>query len=182
MSGECQYRRLVLKKAADGGIKISQVISEIADECWLTDDENAEMLPSGEQTVVADRAHCSKTYLKQAALVNVPLPRHARRAERRGEWGLPARAIRGIAIEQPHRSSLLMQSADDVLFRISRAHQRSSLPLGRTLAHVGGNSRWQVSRIRHLRSLSSSNHRFRCMPRPLYDTVRETHAPRLEAR
>lgn len=60
----------VLRKAAGGEVKISSVIEELAEEFSLSDDEKAELLPSGKQTVVANRIHWAKTYLKQAGLVD----------------------------------------------------------------------------------------------------------------
>lgn len=59
----------VLRKAANGEVKISTVIDELSDEFGLTEDEKAELLPSGKQTIVANRIHWAKTYLKQAGLV-----------------------------------------------------------------------------------------------------------------
>lgn len=60
----------VLKKAASGEVKISKVIEELSDEFQLTEDEKAELLPSGKQTIIANRTHWAKTYLKQAGLVD----------------------------------------------------------------------------------------------------------------
>jgi len=60
----------VLRKAADGEVKIGEVIEKLSDEFGLTEDEKAELLPSGKQTVVANRIHWAKTYLKQAGLVD----------------------------------------------------------------------------------------------------------------
>lgn len=60
----------VLRKASRGEVKISSVIEELTEEFGLTDDEKAELLPSGKQTVVANRIHWAKTYLKQAGLVD----------------------------------------------------------------------------------------------------------------
>ena len=52
----------VLEKSAHGEVKISQVITEIADDYGLTDDEKTELLPSGKQTIIANRVHWAKTY------------------------------------------------------------------------------------------------------------------------
>lgn len=60
----------VLQKAAGEEVKISSVIEELSDEFALSDYEKAELLPSGKQTVVANRIHWAKTYLKQAGLVD----------------------------------------------------------------------------------------------------------------
>jgi len=66
----------VLKKAEHGEVKISTVIEELSDEFGLTDDEKAELLPSGKQTIIANRIHWAKSYLKQAGLVEVTKRAH----------------------------------------------------------------------------------------------------------
>ncbi len=50
-------------------MKVSDAISQLAQELNLSEDERTEMLPSGRQTVFANRVHWAKTYLKQAGLV-----------------------------------------------------------------------------------------------------------------
>jgi restriction system protein len=66
----------VLKKAATGEVKISTVIEELSEELGLTDDEKAELLPSGKQTTIANRIHWAKSYLKQAGLVDATRRAH----------------------------------------------------------------------------------------------------------
>lgn len=61
--------RPVLASAAQGERKISDVVSEIIVEFSLTPEEQAELLPSGKQTVIANRVHWAKAYLKQAGLI-----------------------------------------------------------------------------------------------------------------
>lgn len=61
--------RPVLKSAADGEVRISSVIDELAKEFALTDEERDELLPSGKQSRFANRVHWAKGYLKQAGLV-----------------------------------------------------------------------------------------------------------------
>ncbi|MBK0329499.1 restriction endonuclease [Rhodobacteraceae bacterium F11138] len=81
----------VLRKAAGGEVKISSVIEELSDEFGLSEDEKAELLPSGKQTVVANRIHWAKTYLKQAGLVD---------ATRRGHFVISERG-RAVLAENP---------------------------------------------------------------------------------
>lgn len=81
----------VLRKAAGGEVKISSVIEELADEFGLSEDEKAELLPSGKQTVVANRIHWAKTYLKQAGLVD---------ATRRGHFVISERG-RAVLAKDP---------------------------------------------------------------------------------
>lgn len=66
----------VLKKSQNGEVKISTVIDELSEEFGLTEDEKAELLPSGKQTTVANRIHWAKTYLKQAGLIEATRRAH----------------------------------------------------------------------------------------------------------
>ncbi len=61
--------RPVLKSSADGEVRISAVIDQLAREFGLTEEEREELLPSGKQTRFANRVHWAKGYLKQAGLV-----------------------------------------------------------------------------------------------------------------
>jgi len=70
------YMLPVLKKAEHGEVKISTVVEELSEEFGLTDDEKAELLPSGKQTIIANRIHWAKSYLKQAGLVKATKRAH----------------------------------------------------------------------------------------------------------
>ena len=59
----------VLKTAAHGEIRLRNATEFLADEFHLSDAERAEMLPSGQQTIFANRVGWAKTYLKKAGLV-----------------------------------------------------------------------------------------------------------------
>ena len=59
----------VLKAAAEGEIKISDLVDKLAEEFQLTQEESRELLPSGRQTTLANRAGWARTYLAKAALV-----------------------------------------------------------------------------------------------------------------
>lgn len=61
--------RPVLSAAKDGPRKISEVVEEISDNLGLSDDDRSALLPSGKQTVIANRVHWARSYLKQAGLV-----------------------------------------------------------------------------------------------------------------
>jgi len=61
--------RPVLASARSGPRKISDVVAEISDNLKLTDEQRNVMLPSGKQTVIANRIHWARSYLKQAGLV-----------------------------------------------------------------------------------------------------------------
>jgi len=64
--------RPVLECAKNGPRKVSEVIEEISDKLELTEEERRQMLPSGKQTVITNRVHWARTYLKQAGLVSNP--------------------------------------------------------------------------------------------------------------
>ena len=59
----------VLRASANGEVRIGDVVEALSNQFALTVDERAELLPSGKQTVIANRVHWAKTYLKQAGLV-----------------------------------------------------------------------------------------------------------------
>ncbi len=59
----------VLSASADGEVRIGDVVERLAGQIGLTSDERAELLPSGKQTVFANRVHWAKTYLGKAGLI-----------------------------------------------------------------------------------------------------------------
>ena len=63
----------VLKLASDQQEhKLREAVEQLADEFALSDDERNELLPSGSQAVFNNRVHWSRTYLKQAGLLDAP--------------------------------------------------------------------------------------------------------------
>lgn len=62
--------RPVLESAAQGEVKISEVIDDLARKIGLSDEERALQIPSGKQSIFANRVHWAKTYLKQAGLIS----------------------------------------------------------------------------------------------------------------
>lgn len=64
-----QLMRPVLEAARSGTRKISDVVDEIAEKLNLSEEEREALLPSGKQTVIANRVHWARSYLKQAGLV-----------------------------------------------------------------------------------------------------------------
>lgn len=60
--------RPVLECAAQGEVRIGDVIEQLADKLGLSPDERAHMLPSGRQTMFANRVHWAKLYLVRAGL------------------------------------------------------------------------------------------------------------------
>jgi len=61
--------RPVLKSAESSPRKISEVVEEISDALGLSSNQREVLLPSGKQTVIANRIHWARSYLKQAGLV-----------------------------------------------------------------------------------------------------------------
>lgn len=78
----------VLLLSSKGEQRIGDVVNALADQFRLTSEEKAELLPSGKQTVIANRVHWAKTYLKQAGLVE---------PTRRGHFKITERGIEAIA-------------------------------------------------------------------------------------
>lgn len=66
----------VLAQAAGGEVRISDVVDRLAVELKLSDDELADLLPSGKQTTFANRVHWAKSFLKQAGFVEATRRAH----------------------------------------------------------------------------------------------------------
>ena len=60
--------RPVLECAAAGETRIGDAVEQLAEKLGLTPDERAQLLPSGKQTMFANRVHWAKTYLVKAGL------------------------------------------------------------------------------------------------------------------
>lgn len=60
--------RPVLECAAEGETRIGDAVDQLAHKLGLTLDERAQLLPSGKQTMFANRVHWAKTYLVKAGL------------------------------------------------------------------------------------------------------------------
>jgi restriction system protein len=66
----------VLKQAATGEVRIGDVVDKLALEFQLSDDELAELTPSGTGITFSGRVGWAKTYLKQAGLVEATKRAH----------------------------------------------------------------------------------------------------------
>lgn len=71
----------VLRASADGEVRIGDVVQHLADEFDLTEEERADLLPSGKQTTFANRVHWAKSYLGKAGLVELTRRAHFRITE-----------------------------------------------------------------------------------------------------
>jgi restriction system protein len=68
--------RPLLMLSSDGEVKVSDVIDKLADQFSLTQDERAELIASSGQTVLYNRTQWTKTYLKQAGLLEMTRRAH----------------------------------------------------------------------------------------------------------
>jgi restriction system protein len=59
----------VLSASYVGERRVADVVKSLADELSLTPEERAQLLPSGAQTLFANRVHWAKTYLSKAGLI-----------------------------------------------------------------------------------------------------------------
>lgn len=62
----------VLRLFADGAGSVSDCLPRIREEFNISDEEAAEMLPSGRVTLLSNRAHWARTYLSKAGLLTSP--------------------------------------------------------------------------------------------------------------
>ena len=71
----------VLRIAAEGEVRISDVVEKLAGDFALSDDERSHLLPSGRQTTFSNRVHWAKSYLGKAGLVELTKRAHFRITE-----------------------------------------------------------------------------------------------------
>jgi len=62
----------VLRLFADGAQNVSECLPKLREQFDITDEEAQEMLPSGRQTLLSNRAHWARTYLAKAGLLTSP--------------------------------------------------------------------------------------------------------------
>jgi restriction system protein len=82
----------VLSLSAQGEIRVGDAVEQLAKKLELTDGERAELLPSGRQTLFANRVHWAKTYLAQAGLIEIT---------RRGQFRLTQRGREVLDTQPP---------------------------------------------------------------------------------
>lgn len=67
----------VLKTLSLGDvISTADVVQQISDEFQLSEEQRAELLPSGKQTIIKNRIGWAITYLKKAGLLKSPKRAH----------------------------------------------------------------------------------------------------------
>lgn len=80
----------VLSASLDGEIRIGDVVARLAEKLGLTPEERSQLLPSGKQTLFANRVHWAKTYLGKAGLIE---------STRRGYFKITARGRQIIELK-----------------------------------------------------------------------------------
>lgn len=108
----------VLFASFDGERRIGDVVAPLAEKLGLTPEERAELLPSGKQTVFANRVHWAKTYLGKAGLIE---------GTRRGHFKITERGQKVIA-SQPTRidNNFLSQFDEFEKFRRRSAQEAAA--------------------------------------------------------
>ena len=71
----------VLRVAAEGEVRISDVVERLAGDFALSADDRSHLLPSGRQTTFANRVHWAKSYLGKAGLIELTKRAHFRITE-----------------------------------------------------------------------------------------------------
>ncbi len=72
----------VLMSAANGEVRISEVLRQLADELSLSEEDRSELLPSRRQAVFDNRVRWAKTYLTKAGLIESTRRAHFRITDR----------------------------------------------------------------------------------------------------
>jgi restriction system protein len=85
--------RPVLECAAAGEARIGDVVEQVANKIGLTAEERAQLLPSGKQTMLANRVAWAKTYLLKAGLVESTRRAHFHITDRGREALKDAKAV-----------------------------------------------------------------------------------------
>ena len=109
--------RPVLEHAARGEVRIGALIAALSEDLGLTAEEREEMLPSGKQTVIANRVHWAKTYLKQAGLVA---------PTRRGHFVITDRGKAALADPDARIDNAFLKQFDEFLAFQGRSSERDS--------------------------------------------------------
>lgn len=118
-----ELMRPVLSAASHGERKISDVVSEMENAFGLSPEEREELLPSGKQSVIANRVHWARSYLKQAGLVE---------NTRRGHFILTDRGRAALADERIELNAKYLERFEEFRefqSRNSKSGSTSSIPI-----------------------------------------------------
>lgn len=72
----------VLDASSKGEVRIGDVVNQLAGQLKLSQEERAELLPSGKQTLFSNRVHWAKTYLGKAHLIEITRRGHFKITDR----------------------------------------------------------------------------------------------------
>jgi restriction system protein len=110
----------VLLASANGEVRIGDVVDRLAGQLHLTEEDRAELLPSGKQTLLGNRVHWAKTYISKAGLAEIT---------RRGHFRITERG-RQVLASKPTRidNVFLSQFAEFREFRDRSAQNTATIP------------------------------------------------------
>jgi len=107
----------VLSASLNGERRIGEVVESLAEQLGLMPEERAQLLPSGNQTIFANRVHWAKTYLSKAGLIE---------GTRRGYFKITPRGQQVMAAK-PTRIDNNFLSQFDEFKKFSRPSTQDSL-------------------------------------------------------
>lgn len=94
----------VLSASLQGEVRIGDVVETLAAKLCLTPEERSDLLPSGKQSVFANRVHWAKLYLGKAGLIEIT---------RRGHFKITARGRQVIESRPAHIDNILLSQFDE---------------------------------------------------------------------
>jgi restriction system protein len=105
----------VLQHAAEGDTSVPEVVERVASDMGLSQEQVAQLLPSGKQAVISNRVHWAKFYLSKAGLIE-QVRRGVFHATQRGREVLgknPTRIDNKILSQFPEFRDFLLNRADE---------------------------------------------------------------------
>jgi restriction system protein len=118
----------VLVAAADGEVRVGAVVEQLAEKIGLSDEEKAQLLPSGRQTLFANRVHWAKTYMAQAGLVE---------NTRRGYFQITSRGQQALAGNPPYIDNAFLNQFEEFQEFKKRGREELSEPLAKEPSQPG---------------------------------------------
>jgi restriction system protein len=115
----------VLVASAKGEVRVGPVVEELGDQLGLSPEERSELLPSGKQTVIANRVHWAKLYLSKSQLVETT---------RRGYFQITERGRKVLQSPPPRIDNKFLDQFEEFRqFRersITTEEKESEIPVG----------------------------------------------------
>lgn len=110
----------VLVASSRGEVRVGTVVDELASQLGLSLEERSELLPSGKQTLFANRVHWAKTYLAQAGLIE---------NTRRGHFKITPRGQQTLGAQPSHIDNAFLSQFDEFQEFKRRARESQSGPV-----------------------------------------------------